>query len=116
VLAAIGIAMLVNRNHFPAMIDKMVQDQGLIFLSGILVLLGGLVIVRVHNLWTGGWPVIVTVFGWLGIVGGLARMWFPYMAAPIAETFATPTGLLGGGLLVLALGSFLTYKALGPDT
>jgi len=30
--------------------------------------------------------------------------------------FATPTELVGGGLFVLALGSFLTYKAFGPDT
>jgi hypothetical protein len=114
VFVAIGIAMLVNRSQFPEMIGQLAQNQGLIFLSGILSLLGGLAIVRVHNIWTGGWPVIVTVLGWLAIIGGLARMWFPHLAAPIAETFAGNwTALLVGGLLVLALGAFLTYKAFG---
>jgi hypothetical protein len=114
-LAAMGVAMLINRDLFPAMIGQLAQSHGLIFLSGILSLLAGIAIVRVHNLWSGGWPVIVTVLGWLAIVGGLARMWFPQMAAPIAETFAgSAAGLLGGGVIVLALGAFLSYKAYGP--
>jgi hypothetical protein len=107
-----GIAMLVNHSRFPAMIGQLAQDQGLIFLSGILSLLGGVAIVRVHNTWTGGWPVIITVLGWLAVVGGLARMWFPHMAGPIAQTFVgNVTALMVGGLLVLVLGAFLIYKA-----
>ena len=114
VLTAMGIAMLVNHSRFPAMIGQLAQDQGLIFLTGILSLLGGLAIVRVHNIWTGGWPVIITVLGWLAILGGLVRMWFPHKAAMIAETFAgNSTALIVGGLLVLVLGAFLTYKAFG---
>ena len=73
VLAAMGIAMLVNHARFPAMIGQLAQDQGLIFLTGILSLLGGLAIVRVYNIWIGGGPVIITVLGWLAIFGGLAR-------------------------------------------
>ena len=57
---------------------------------------------------------IITVLGWLAIFGGLVRMWFPHKAAPIAETFAgNSTALMVGGLLVLALGLSLIYKAFG---
>jgi hypothetical protein len=117
VLVAMGIAMLVNRGLFPAMIGQIARDHGLIFLTGILSLLAGLAIVRVHNVWTGSWHVLVTVLGWLAVVGGLVRMWFPQRAAPIAETFAgDATALMIGGVVVLALGAFLSYKAYGPDT
>lgn len=117
VLAAIGIAMLVNRGHFPALVEQFAQNQGLVFLSGILALLAGLAIVRVHNEWTVRWPVIITIFGWLAILGGLVRMWLPHRAAPIAEAFSdNSTALLVSGLIALALGLFLTYKAFGPDT
>jgi hypothetical protein len=114
VLAAMGFAMLVNRTRFPAMIGQLAQDQGLIFLTGMLSLLGGIAIVRVHNIWTGGWPVIITVLGWLAIFGGLVRMWFPHYAAPIAEIFAgNETALILGGVLVVILGLFLSYEAFG---
>lgn len=116
-LAAIGAAMLFNRDLFPAMVSQLTQNYGLVFVAGMLALVAGVAIVRVHNIWSGGWPVIVTVFGWLSIVGGLARMWFPQLAAPVADAFASnATALLAGGFIVLALGAFLSYKAYGPET
>ena len=112
IFAAIGIAMLFNRDNFPSMITQVSQDQGLIFVSGILSLLGGIAIVRAHNIWTNDWQVVVTLVGWLAIVGGLLRMWAPQQAAPIAQSFAGNTAaLIVGGVLVLSLGAFLSYKA-----
>jgi uncharacterized protein YjeT (DUF2065 family) len=113
-MAAIGIAMLLNRQAFPEMITQVAQNYAIIFLSGALSLLAGVAIVRVHNVWTGGWPVIVTILGWLLIVGGLARMWCPKKASEIATTFGSdPTLLLVSGVVLLALGAFLSFKAYG---
>ena len=114
-LAAMGVAMLINRSLFPTIVGEVAHNYALIFLSGILTLLAGLAIVRVHNVWTGGWPILVTVLGWLAIVSGLVRIWLPQGAAPIAEAFAgNSASILIGGLVVLALGAFLSYKAYGP--
>src|SRR5262245_7145932 len=116
-LVAMGVAMLINRSLFPTIIGEVAHNYALIFLSGVLVLLAGVAIVRVHNVWTGGWPRLVTALGWLAIASGLVRMWFPQAAAPIAEAFAgNAVSPLVGGLVVLALGAFLSYKAYGPDT
>jgi hypothetical protein len=117
VLAAMGVAMLVNRELFPVILDQISHDYGLILLSGILSLLAGIAIVRVHNVWSAGWQVIVTVFGWLAVLGGLVRMWVPQMAGPIADSFAAgPTALLIAAVALIALGGFLSYKAYGPET
>jgi hypothetical protein len=117
VMVALGCAMLINRELFPVIVDQISHDYGLILLSGILSLLAGIAIVRVHNVWSGGWQVIVTLFGWLAIVGGLARMWMPQMAGPIANSFtASPVALLLAAAMLVALGGFLSYKAYGPDT
>ena len=116
-LAALGVAMLVNRELFPVIIDQISHDYGLILVSGMLSLLAGIAIVRVHNVWSAGWQVIVTLFGWLAILGGLARMWVPQMAGPIADSFAaSPAALLLAAVVLVALGGFLSYKAYGPDT
>jgi uncharacterized protein YjeT (DUF2065 family) len=116
-LAAIGVAVLINRNIIPTTIGELAHNYGLVFLSGLLILLAGLAIVRVHNVWDGGWPILVTLIGWLAIVSGLVRMWLPQAAAPIAEALASnATGLLIAGLVVLAVGAFLSFKAYGPET
>jgi hypothetical protein len=111
-LAAIAVAMLFNLGSFPAMAEQIARDPGLIFTSGILLLVAGIAIVRVHNVWSGGWPVVVTVLGWLAIVGGLARMLFPTRAAAIAAALGPTTGVVAAAALVmLAVGAFLSFKA-----
>ena len=81
----------------------------LIFLNGTLLFFAGLAIVRSHNIWVRGWPVAVTLTGWLGIVLGLVRMLMPDFRAEAhgAATYAE----IGA---VLALGVFLTVKGYGP--
>ena len=113
-----GVAMLLNRDLFPAMVGQIAQNYGLIFLSGILSLLAGVAIVRVHNVWTGGWRVIVTVLGWLAIVGGLAAHVVPAdgRAGRRDASEAIRQALIVGGLVVLALGAFLSYKSYMSDT
>ncbi|MCB1548332.1 MAG: hypothetical protein KDJ41_10960 [Hyphomicrobiaceae bacterium] len=117
-MLALGVAMLMNRAAMVAMTGEFARNQGLVFLAGILALVAGIAIVRVHNVWSGGWPVVVTVLGWLAIVGGLARMWFPQFAAPIAQTLlgGRQTALVIGGVALLALGAFLTFKAYGSHS
>jgi hypothetical protein len=115
-LLAIGIAMLINASHFLEMAEQIGNDPGLIFVSGILLLVAGLAIVRVHNFWNGGWRVVVTVLGWLAVIGGLLRMFLPFWAASIASTLGqSSTPVIIGALLPLLVGGFLSYKAFSID-
>src|SRR5215467_9388742 len=71
-----------------------------------------LAVVRVHNHWAGDWAVLVTIFGWLLLIGGLVRMLFPIWLAGMAATFSPSTGLIVGEAVVfLVIGAFLSYKA-----
>jgi hypothetical protein len=113
---AMGVALLLNRDLFPAIAGQLSQNYAVVFIAGAIALVAGVAIVRVHNIWSGGWPVIVTVLGWLAIGGGLARMWVPQLAGPITEAIAgNPATLLSAGIVVLALGAFLTLKSYGSS-
>jgi hypothetical protein len=72
ILVAIAAAILLNLGVFPALAEQVSHDPALIFVSGVLLFVAGLVIVRAHNIWTAGWPVLVTVVGWLVLLSGLA--------------------------------------------
>jgi hypothetical protein len=62
-LVAFAAAILLNLRAFHAVAQQVSRDPGLIFMSGILLFVAGLAIVRVHNIWAGGWPLLVTIFG-----------------------------------------------------
>jgi uncharacterized membrane protein YoaK (UPF0700 family) len=55
----------LNLGSFPASAEQVSRERALIFLSGVPLFVAGVAIVRVHNIWAGGWPVLVTLLGWL---------------------------------------------------
>ena len=78
-----------------------------IYLNGSLLFVAGLAIVRAHNRWTGGWPVLVTLTGWFVLVVGLIRMFAPVYSQKGAENNTAVYGLL---IVLFAIGVFLTFK------
>lgn len=115
-LVAIALGMLLNLRSFPLLAVQVSHEPALIFLSGILLFVAGLAIVRVHNIWAGGWPVLVTVLGWLALLGGLIRILFPTGLARMAAGLGQSTGLVAVmAVVLLVVGAFLSFKAYGRD-
>jgi hypothetical protein len=79
------------------------------YLNGALLFVGGLSIVRVHNRWRGGWPVLMTLAGWSALVLGLGRMFAPEARPPRRN--ATVDGVLAA---MFASGVVLTFQAYRP--
>ena len=74
-------------------------------------LLAGLVIVNTHNLWVADWPVIITIFGWLAVVGGIIRIALPDTVKSIAEAMLARDAVLRVvAVLQVALGAYLMMK------
>ena len=89
---------------------EFLASRALLFLAGFLALLAGLAIVNTHNVWIAGWPVIITIFGWLAVIGGIFRMGFPALTKSVAETMlARPAGLRVSAVIQLALGAYLMF-------
>ena len=87
------------------------QIVPLVYISGVLFFIAGIAIVRSHNIWIVGWQTILTIIGWLAVLLGLARMFFPQTY--IAQ-FKNDNSALYVEILLILLGIFLTYKAYSP--
>lgn len=110
VIAVAGLGFLVNRPAVIAMAEDFVNSRSMIFMSGIFALIGGLAIVNTHNVWVADWPVIITIFGWLAIVGGIVRMTMPELTRSIASKMMGYTQFLTvEAILLIALGAWLSY-------
>lgn len=111
-LIANAVAVLLNLAAWHGLAAQFTRDPVLIYIVGIAVFVAGLAIVRSHNVWTGGWPVVVTIFGWLVLLGGLVRMLFPVQLAQIAVgVIQTPGVLPGAAIVQLLLGAFFSFRA-----
>ena len=109
------VAMLVS--EFPLVQPHLYDSQmpPVVYLSGTLMFVGGLAIVRAHNHWVREWTTLVTVSGWFFLALGLFRMFAAGLyERGSAKTSATVFIVLEGILLVVGL--ILTYKAYRPGS
>jgi len=108
ILVVAGLAALVNPKLLPEVGREFLASRALIFIGGFLALLAGLAIVNTHNVWSGGWPVVITVIGWLAVAGGILRIGFPSLVKSLGEAMlARATLLRVASVLWVALGGFL---------
>jgi hypothetical protein len=111
-LIALAAALLINLGSISALVESVSHDPALVLVSGVLSFVAGLAVVRVHNHWAGDWAILVTVLGWLLLVGGLVRILFPIWLAGMAANLGQSTGFIAGEAVVfLVIGAFLSYKA-----
>ena len=107
---AAGLGLLFNGEVYKAMFERGLHDHLVIYLSGVISLSVGLAIVVLHNRWVWHWPVIITVFGWLGVIGGAVRMICPQTVEQIgAAALAHPSFLVADGMLAALLGVLISY-------
>ncbi len=86
------------------------QIPPVVYISGTLMFVGGLAIVRAHNYWVRNWTILITLSGWAFLLLGLFRMFFAgaYLQGS-ANTSATTFMVLEGILLII--GVIITYKS-----
>src|SRR5437879_8563939 len=110
VMQVSGLAVLTSQRAFRAMAEEFLASQALIFLSGLLLMPVGLAIVLTHNIWAADGRVMITLFGWLNVIGGALRLAAPayvmqtgrtMLKRPHFVTAAPAIWIVGGSLFCL---------------
>jgi len=108
IIVAIGV--LLNRKIYYKVMEDFFKNSALVYIGGIFALFFGLLIVLTHNIWTANWTVLITIFGWSGIIKGTCIIVFPNRLAKFVEIYQKkPALLVVNLLLVLAIGAVLTF-------
>jgi hypothetical protein len=81
------------------------------YLNGFILFVAGISIIRVHNLWTRSWTVLITLVGWGALAGGLARMF-----APEAQQGGKNVATYMAITILFAIGIVLTVKGYGRQS
>jgi uncharacterized membrane protein HdeD (DUF308 family) len=108
------VVMLVA--EFPLVQPRLddAQIPPVIYLSGVLMFVAGLAVIRAHNVWARNWTALVTLSGWFLLALGLVRMFAASQYRQASKDATSMTFMvLEGLLLVVAL--TITYKAYSSD-
>ncbi len=86
------------------------QIPPVVYLSGVLMFVAGLAIVRAHNRWTRDWTVLVTLTGWVFLILGTVRMFAASAYVRGAAATSALVWVILEGVLI-AVGLILTVQA-----
>ena len=107
----IGLGVLLNASFYEGAIIEGVHSPTLVYLSGVASLLAGLAVLNAYRTWTASWRVIVTILGWLCVIGGIVRVVLPNLVGWLATTlYSGATSLLIVGIIVLVVGGYLSFE------
>jgi hypothetical protein len=111
-----AISVIVNLGAWPAIIEGATRSPALVLIAGYIAFVPGLAIVYFHNRWTGGWPLLVAVMGWIILLGGVTRIVFPMQVAELGARLlaAAPATYPAVAAVLLLIGLFLSFKSYGP--
>jgi len=120
VMLVIGIGMaagmFVEGESYSSLMKEFIGSRALIFITGVLALLAGLIVVNAHNLWVPDWRVLITALGWLAIFRGVMNLVFPAPVQTMGDRLlASHAGVVAGAAFMIVLGAILSimgYEAL----
>ena len=110
-LIIVAIGIMFNPKFYQKMIEDFFKNAALLYLGGVMALIIGMVIVLFHNVWVPSWPVIITIFGWGGLLKGIWLIVFPNSVGKLTQIYQRKPALLRVHMIVvLVIGLFLTAK------
>jgi len=109
-LVIVSLFLMFRTEYVKSIIVDLVAQRGLLFIVALLTVIMGLMMVTVHNIWVLEWPLVITLFSWLVLLGGLARLFCLDHLAEMSQSFLNhPIRLKISGLIYLLIGLFLLF-------
>lgn len=106
--AILGLGVLFNSKQITKMANEYVKNEGLLFLTGLISLVLGLLMVQIHNYWESNWTVIITIISWVVLVKGALLLVAPKAGVNMGKKFMTETIYMVSGLSYIVLGVYLS--------
>jgi len=108
----VGIGLFLNHGLYVKFMEDFLKSDALVFMSGVLSLVIGLMIINSYNVWTANWKVLITLFGWIALLKGIWLCVFPKNISSFIDIYTKNTVLLKiHSIIAILFGLYLSYVA-----
>ena len=109
-LLVIGLSMLINGKTIKPLLINVINDPSLLFVTGFIALILGILLVVSHNIWVADWRIVITLVAWMALLKGIIRTACPQFALNASKKWIENSFNYNiSMILVLLIGLFLSY-------
>ena len=109
------VGLLLNRDFYKSEFAKLLDNFGFVFMDAFWALVIGCTLIYWHNMWVLDWPLLITLFGWSGLIKGIVLVAFPGTVVENTKSILQSDNfdkiLLPPLLIVAALFGYLGFLA-----
>ena len=105
-----AFVMFQNKTLMISLVKDSKSSGGSYFLFGAMIFLLGLLFVQLHNVWTGGWQIVLSVICWGTLVKGLCYLFAPKASLAFARKWLSVVNIHVSAFITLAVGLYLGYE------
>jgi hypothetical protein len=102
-------AVLVRYKRNLALEKDAVANPGVAALAGYAILILGVLLVVSHSVWTLDWRLVITILGWLVLLKGVGRIFFPEAVKNLIEKKQNDRRFMIGEAVMTLVGLYLLY-------
>lgn len=104
------LAVMARYSCHLAIEEDTARNTPLIYLSGFLALGIGVLLVVGHQVWVWDWRVLITIIGWLTVLKGMLRIFFPEMVKTLIAKKKHSKKFLLADIAVFLASLYLLYQ------
>jgi hypothetical protein len=109
-LIIVDVTAVVRTPDMKAVVSEFAASSLWSWVAGAFVLLGGLIVIALHQYWRGTAAIIVSLLGWLVALRGLLLLAFPTTFVSLANNMIKAQAWWQATCIVFAaVGLYLTY-------
>lgn len=102
-------AVLIRYKESLALEEEAIKNPAIAYLAGFAFLILGVLLVVSHSVWAFDWRLVITIMGWLVLLKGAGRIFFPDAVRRMIEKKRDNRGFLVGEVVMFLMGLYLLY-------
>jgi hypothetical protein len=110
-LLAVGLGIFFSRDYYARVYRDLEKETLAVMMSGLTILIAGIVLVLNHNIWDSLPAGIISAIGWLSILKGIMLLIFPKTVNKMGDMVANGKFFTAMSILTVIGGGYLSYVA-----
>ncbi len=103
----LGVSMVSGQLKGKELVASFEKSPGLSLTTGYFGVIIGVILITYHNIWIWGWPVLITIIGWIAVIECVALLALPKTMFSMAKVMSTNEKLWG--FITIILGFLFRY-------
>ncbi len=104
-----SVGAFFGADYYRKIAEDFFSNAGLVYVSGFITAVIGLLIATYHNRWTKSWTLLITLLGWLALLKGILLIAFPQFVHTVSQRMFTDLGTRIFPYAAFCLGLLFAY-------